>query len=518
MHISSLPGDYGVGDMGSPAAEFAGILEESGVRAWQILPSGPTCAISAHSPYSSPSAFAGNIMLVGAGWFIRHGLLEADYAAGRALPPSDGANYEEAHAIKRDFLLRAYLNFRRDDAYKTRFKRISDNFWNFCIREAYWLEDYALFRVLKEMEGQRPWDRWRVSFRDRDWDVLDDLKKKPDVSRLLDICRFEQFVFFSQLDEMREECRARNITLIGDLPIYVDYDSSDVWGHREFFDLDGDGRPVSVAGVPPDYFSETGQRWGNPVYRWERMREDGYAWWLGRFAHALRCVDVVRVDHFRGFAGYWQIPSEEPTAVGGEWRPGPGSDFFRALSKRFGRMAAGETFFIAEDLGVVTDDVREIMREFHLPGMKVLQFAFGEGMPQNPYIPHNHRHECVAYAGTHDNNTIIGWWRDEATRAEKENFAKYLGAERMSDEEAADAMIRLTLSSTANLAVITVQDILKLGSEARLNRPSTVEGNWTWKLRDFEGLRCMAGNIRDLMKTYGRFEEAKMREDPEKSG
>jgi 4-alpha-glucanotransferase len=504
--------------MGKTAVEFAGILEESGVLAWQILPLGPTCGISAHSPYSSPSAFAGNFMFIAPDWFIRRGLLDSEYAAGKVFQPSDRTSYDEAYAVKRDFMLRAYLNFRRDEAYKTRFKRISDNFWNFCIREAYWLEDYALFRVLKEMEGQKSWDKWRVSFRDRDWKVLDELKKKPDVARLLDICRFEQFIFFSQLEELREECRERNIALIGDLPIYVGYDSSDVWGHRELFDLDGEGRPVNVAGVPPDYFSETGQRWGNPVYRWDKMREDGYSWWVGRFAHTLRCVDVVRIDHFRGFAGYWQIPSEEPTAVGGEWRPGPGSDFFRALSRKFERMAAGETFLIAEDLGVMTGDVREIMSEFHLPGMKVLHFAFGDGMPQNPYVPHNHRQECVTYAGTHDNNTTVGWWRDEATGEERENFAKYLGADAMSDEDAADAMIRLTLSSTANLAVITVQDILKLGSEARLNRPSTVEGNWTWKLRDFEKLRSAAKDIRDLMKTYGRFVETEREDDAVESG
>jgi 4-alpha-glucanotransferase len=507
MHISSLPGDYGIGDMGAAAVEFADILEAAGVGVWQILPVGPTCDVSAHSPYTSPSAFAGNIMFIAPESLARLGLIGMEYALGRVVPASGTVNYKAAYEVKNDFLLRAYLNFRRDDAYKTTFKRISDDFWNFCVREAYWLEDYALFGVLKNMEGQKPWDMWRAPFRDRDWKVLDELKKNPDVARMLDICRFEQFIFFRQLDELKEECRSRNIALVGDLPIYVAHDSSDVWGHRELFDLDSDGRPVNVAGVPPDYFSETGQRWGNPIYRWDRMSEDGYAWWMERFAHVLRCVDAVRIDHFRGFAGYWQIPSEEATAVNGEWKAGPGSDFFRALSNRFGGMRDGETLFIAEDLGVMTGDVLEIMHEFSLPGMKVLHFAFGEGMPQNPYIPHNHRHACVVYAGTHDNNTTVGWWRDEATGTEKENFVKYLGKSTMSDAEAADAMIRLTLSSTTNLAVITVQDILKLGSEARLNKPSTVEGNWTWKLRDFYELRNMAGDIRELMKTYGRFTE-----------
>jgi 4-alpha-glucanotransferase len=493
--------------MGMAAVEFADILEASGVNIWQILPMGPTCDISAHSPYKSPSAFAGNIMFISPDRLARLGLIDMEYALGRTIQASDTTNYKAAYDLKKDFLFRAYLNFRRDGAYKTRFKRISDEFWNFCVREAYWLEDYALFSVLKNMEGQKTWDMWRTPFRDRDWEVLDELKRNPDVARMLDIRRFEQFIFFGQLDELKEECYSRNIALIGDLPIYVAYDSSDVWGHRELFDLDSEGRPVNVAGVPPDYFSETGQRWGNPIYRWDRMRENGYAWWLERFAHTLRCVDAVRIDHFRGFVGYWQIPSEELTTVKGEWKTGPGRDFFLALSNQFGGRLDGNTLFIAEDLGIMSADVHEIMEEFRLPGMKVLQFAFGEGMPRNPYIPHNHRRGCVVYAGTHDNNTTVGWWRDEATKTEKENFLKYMGVSGMSDAEAADAMIRLTLSSTANLAVITVQDILKLGSETRLNRPSTVEGNWMWKLRDFNELKNTVGDIRELMKTYGRFDE-----------
>ena len=511
MHISSLPGKYGVGDFGSGAEDFADFLLEAGCTAWQMLPLVPVSGAFGYSPYSSPSAFAGNILFVSPEKLVETGLLDsADISSGE-LPASDRADFAHAHDFKKKILRTAYKNFRRDDAYKTTFKALSDDFWNFCVRESYWLEDYALFTVLKSTAGDVAWSEWPRECRTRDWSVLDPFKRKPDVAKMLDVCRFEQFIFWRQLAELRTLCKERGIEVIGDMPIYVGYDSADVWGHQELFELDADGCPTSVAGVPPDYFSETGQRWGNPLYNWERMKSDGYFWWLGRFRHSLASADTVRIDHFRGFMAYWSIPAEEETAVGGEWRSCVGRDIFLALR---GALGVHELPFIAEDLGVITDDVNQVMEEFGLPGMKVLHFAFGDGMPENPYVPHMHRRNSVVYAGTHDNNTTVGWWEEDATRDEILNFCRYIDKSELDSRDARRAMLRLVSGSTADRAVITAQDILGLGSEARMNVPSVADGNWSWRLKDMEALRDAADEIRELAVMYGRFAEPAEAEEP----
>jgi 4-alpha-glucanotransferase len=330
----------------------------------------------------------------------------------------------------------------------------------------------------------------------------------------LDICRFEQFIFFKQLGNLKEACNEKGIELVGDMPIYVGYDSSDVWGRQELFKLDGNGRPTCVAGVPPDYFSKTGQRWGNPIYRWDKMREDGYYWWLGRFNHSLAGVNRVRIDHFRGLMGYWEIPEGEETAVNGEWRPGPGNDFLYALRYCFSQGPDGRLPFIAEDLGVMTDDVVEAMEEFGLPGMKVLHFAFGENMSLSPYIPHHHRRNCVVYVGTHDNNTTAGWWDDDATPEEKENLKSYINARNIGASDARDAMLRMAVSSTADLAIITAQDVLGLGSEARMNVPSTPFGNWAWRLRSLDALKERTEEIKNLALLFDRCDPPKETDEP----
>ncbi len=515
LHISSLPGPYGVGDMGPEAETFANFLAAAGFRAWQTLPLVPTSAAFGYSPYSCPSAFAGNVLFISPDRLCEWGLIEKDELRAFVLPCVSHVCFADAIQGKKKILLRAYENFRGEDAYKKRYKKLSDEFWDFCLAEAHWLEDYALFTALKEIAGDVAWSDWLEEYAKRDWAVLDPLKRGRRVARLLDRCRFEQFLFFRQLADLRKLCAERGIELIGDLPIYVGYDSADVWGHQDLFELDEKGRPTVVAGVPPDYFSETGQRWGNPIYRWGRMRGDGYGWWMNRFRQALVCADRVRVDHFRGFLGYWEIPAEEKTAVNGAWRSGPGRDFFLALHRTFG--AGGERLpFIAEDLGVITDDVREAMNKFGLPGMKVLQFAFGEGMPQSPYAPHMHRRNSAVYTGTHDNDTTLGWWRKGATAEERANLARYLGVEQVGEEEIVRTMKRLAYASTAELIVIPVQDALGLGSEARMNVPSTPEHNWTWRLSGDERLEECAEELRELAVLYGRFEEPKGKE--KKSG
>lgn len=502
LHISSLPGLYGIGDLGPEAEKFADFLVSAGFRAWQMLPLVPTSAGSGHSPYSSPSAFAGNPLLISPERLCEWSLVGKDDLPKWVLPRSNRVDFAEAAENKRKILLLAYENFRGDGAYKSRYKKISDEFWDFCAEQAHWLDEYALFTALKSVAGDVAWSDWPPEYARRDGAALHALREEREIAQLVDRCRFEQYLFFRQISDLRKICAVRGIELIGDLPIYVAYDSADVWGHQELFELDGNGRPTVVAGVPPDYFSATGQRWGNPIYRWNRMREDGYGWWVSRFRQALVCADRVRVDHFRGFFGYWEIPAEEETAVRGAWKPGPGRDFFLALR---GRFASGEALpLIAEDLGVITDDVRAAMEEFGLPGMKVLLFAFGSDMPTNPYVPHMHHARCVVYTGTHDNDTISSWWTDGATAEEKKNLEAYAGVPSMSGRQAVEALTRMAYASPAELAVIPMQDALGLGAEARMNTPSTRERNWTWRLTGPECADELEDALREYARIYGR--------------
>jgi 4-alpha-glucanotransferase len=495
--------------MGFNAVRFASFLAGAGFGAWQILPLGPTSPAAGHSPYSSPSAFAGNPVFVSPDILADWGLLERarlsafEEKHGAGKKHSGKADFEGAFRLKKEIIREAYGAFRNGEAYKTRFQALSDEFWDFCADEAYWLEDYALFSVIKETAGDVLWSEWPEKYRTRDWDFLDPFKARPEIAQKLDICRFEQFIFYKQLRGLSDACGELGIELIGDMPIYVGYDSADVWGHQELFELDEAGRPLCVAGVPPDYYSKTGQRWGNPIYRWDKMRDDGFYWWLGRIRHVLRYLDRVRIDHFRGLMGYWEIPADDATAENGVWRSGPGLDFLNSIRYCFTN-GDGKMPFIAEDLGVMTDDVLAAMERFALPGMKVLHFAFGQGMPSNPYIPHHHRRNCVVYVGTHDNNTTVGWWEDDAGPAEKENFRKYLAAEKMDALSARDAMIRLAAASTADLAIISAQDALGLGSESRMNTPSTATGNWAWRMDSLDGLEAKTDELRELAILFDR--------------
>lgn len=512
LHISSLPGPYGIGDLGPEAERLVEFLASAGFRAWQTLPLSPTGAVFGHSPYSSPSAFAGNKLFISPERLCEWGLVKKNEIEKLRVPAERRVSFKDAVRIKEAILLRAYENFREGNACKTRYRRISDEFWNFCVSQASWLEDYALFSALKLFAGDVVWNEWPKEYACRDWAVLDRIKGESGFAQILDRCRFEQFLFFRQLADLRNFCAECGVEMIGDLPIYVGHDSADVWGHQDLFDLDERGGPMNVTGVPPDYFSKTGQRWGNPVYRWSRMRTDGYNWWMSRFRQALAFADCVRIDHFRALLAYWEIPVSEKTAINGAWRPGPGRDFFYALRAHFTR-EDGSLPFIAEDLGVITDDVREVMEEFDLPGMKVLQFAFGPGMPKNPYVPHMHRRSCAVYTGTHDNNTTLGWWTCDATTEEKENLSAYMGLESIGEDAIVGVMTRLAYASTGKLAVIPMQDALGLGSWARMNVPSTPDQNWTWRLTGDECLEAAAERLLDLAVLCGRFEEQRHGEE-----
>lgn len=465
LHITSLPSAHGIGDLGPQAHQFAALLREHGLRFWQVLPMGPTSPAIGNSPYSSCSAFAGNPLCIDLEDLVARGWLDATLL--RDAPAFDAARvqYEAVEAFKERCLRAAF-----DAAAPT-----LDSNQDFCrfVEDATWLEDYILFVTLKARYGGAVWTDWPAPFRDRQPGAL--ATWTLEAARELRYQQFVQFCFADQWQRLRRTCARHRVQLVGDVPIYVTFDSADVWSHPSLFKLDAQRKPVFVAGVPPDYFSETGQLWGNPVYDWDAGAATGYAWWVERMSHAMAMYDLVRLDHFRGFAGYWEIPAGEKTAINGEWVDAPGMAFFAELLKHLPGLR-----ILAEDLGVITPDVRELKKTYGFPGMKILQFAFGPGIGENPDAPHNHEEHCVVYTGTHDNNTTLGWWMDETTPQDRERLRRYTGR---FDEinEPSWLMIQVALASVARTAIVPMQDLLGLGRECRMNTPGLAAGNWTWR-------------------------------------
>lgn len=487
LPVSSLPSPYGVGDLGPEAYRFVDFLCEAGQAYWQLLPLTPTDPAQGNSPYLSPSAFAGNPLFISLDLLVEEGLLQGRDLLERPPFQEGRADYEAALAWRERLLQQAWEAFRLSPPWQ----------WEAFLQEnAFWLQDYCLFRALKRHFGGKPWQRWPKGVRRRDREVLEPLKEqlKEEVQREA----FLQFLFFKQWQALRRYCNRKGVQVIGDIPIYVTQDGADTWAHPEVFRLGPDGRPEAVAGVPPDCFSPTGQRWGNPLYRWDVLREERYGWWIERIKHNLALYDLLRLDHFRGFVAYWEIPPGQKDARKGRWVEGPGEDLFLELQRRFASLP-----IIAEDLGLITPDVREVMGRFGFPGMRVLQFAFGEDFPNSPYLPHNYPRNCVAYTGTHDNNTLCGWFAEEATAAEKERLFRYLGR-KVQQGELAWELVRLLMASVADGVVVPVQDLLGLGSEARMNRPASSRGNWRWRLKAGDLTQGLALRLRELTETYGR--------------
>ncbi len=489
LHISSLPSQFGIGDLGRGAYAFADFLADAGQSIWQVLPFSPSTPACGNSPYCSFSAFAGTPLFIAPDLLVKDGYISWD-DLGRA-PSFDSArvDYDKVAAFKNRVLQMAYEKFgEMPDA-----RRRYDDFVN---ENARWLDDYALFMSLKEHFSGVPWNEWPLEIRDRTQPALSEWTER--LAEKIKQEKFIQFLFFSQWQALKSYCNRKHIQIIGDIPIYVSYDSADVWANSEYFKLDSDRRPVFVAGVPPDYFSATGQLWGNPVYSWDRLKETFYEWWLRRMEHILEYFDMVRLDHFRGFVAYWEVPAAEKTAINGKWVPTPAGEFFHTLLRRFPSLS-----IIAEDLGVITPEVREIMSEYELPGMKVLLFAFGDNLATNPYIPHNHVKNCVVYTGTHDNNTVKGWFQQDATQWEKENLHAYFGRE-FDENTIAWQLVRTAMMSVASTVVIPMQDFLGLGAEARMNTPSVSFGNWEWRVTAEQLPPDLAGRIADLTRVYGR--------------
>jgi 4-alpha-glucanotransferase len=482
IHPTSLPGPEGIGVFGAEALKFVDFLADAGQSLWQVLPLGPTAY--GNSPYSCYSAFAGNPLLVDLSQLVAEGDLSISDLPGKVT--EEWVDFSQVGLYKRAALHKAATHFFADNDISRK-----EEFWHFC-DTTFWLHDYALFMALKEHFGGISWREWPEEIARRQPSALEDYSQRLGLE--IGSQKYMQWQFARQWHRVREYANAKGVVIIGDAPIFVAFDSADVWCNRHLFQLDDRGRPRVVAGVPPDYFSRTGQLWGNPLYDWDRHAADRFSWWIARLRNDFTLYDMVRIDHFRGFEAYWEVPWGEKTAVKGRWVKGPGDSLFYAL-----RDALGSLPLIAEDLGVITPEVEALRDRFGFPGMKILQFAFDSG-PHNPYLPHNHVRECVVYTGTHDNDTTTGWYASLRDK-EKKRVQRYLDR---TDDDMVWRLIRTAIASVARLAVIPAQDLLSLGTEARMNLPGTAKGNWSWRLNRDALTPEIAGRLYELTKIYGR--------------
>ncbi len=487
LHPTSLPSRFGIGELGLEAYRFIDFLVESSQQLWQILPLGPTGY--GNSPYACFSALAGNPLLISLEQLQEQGLLtEEDFAE---LPefPVDQVDFDQVIKTKIPLLQKACENFR------TKGSPIQQKeFITFCESKTHWLDDYALFMSIREAHNGASWHNWERNISKSHPEVLEEWRQR--LESQVYFHKFLQFEFFRQWSKLKLYANSLGIQIIGDIPIYVAHDSADVWAHPEIFTLDEETRePSLMAGVPPDFFSSTGQLWGNPVYKWDKLQQDNFAWWVERFESLLEYVDIIRIDHFRGFQAYWVVDRGETTAINGRWVEAPGTEFFQVLNDKLGKLP-----IMAEDLGEITPEVYELRDRFDFPGMKILHFAFGGG-PDNPYLPFIYPRNCVVYTGTHDNNTTVGWF-NELSEGEKENVLRYLGA--LSSEGINWDLIRLAVGSVANQAIIPLQDILGLGGEAQMNFPGKATGNWGWRYQPGALTEELRDRLKALTYTYGR--------------
>lgn len=494
LHPTSLPGPYGIGDLGPAAHGFLSWCRDAGFSWWQVLPLGPTGASG--SPYSSLSSFAGNPLLLSPDLLVEDGLLRQE-EIGAAPGSGDARSFSALAAFKAGLVERAWERFQgAPDA------RLKQGFEGF--REdpdqAAWLEDWVLFAALRRVQGQAPWWTWEQGLARREGNALEEARQH--LAPAADVHRFAQFLFHRQWRRLREKAAELAFRFFGDVPIYPGRDSADVWARQDLFDLAEDGTPNAVAGVPPDDYSATGQLWGNPLYRWDRSKDEGFRWWVDRLRLSLERVDLLRLDHFRGFEAFWQVPAEDETAERGRWVPGPGLELFRALEGELAAGEPGELPLVAEDLGVITPEVEALRRAVGIPGLSVLQFGFGEAA--DVHLPHGTSRDRVIYTGTHDNDTTAGWFEglEEWTRQRVVDYAGLPQDAR--GREAARAFIRLAWTSVATLAVVPAQDVLGLGSEARMNLPGVAEGNWTWRLEEGQLTPALARQLARLAEVTER--------------
>lgn len=490
LHPTSFPSRYGIGDLGREAYQFVDFLVESGQQLWQILPLGPTGY--GNSPYMSFSALAGNPLLLSPDILLEKGLLTPEDIQDIPQFPLDRVDFEKVITWKMPILRQAARNFNQNtNTFKYR------QFEGFCNGNSFWLDDYALFMAILDTQGGKPWTEWPDELRNRDWNALKQITFQ--LAEEIFIQKFLQFEFLQQWTDLRRYTNELNISIIGDIPIYVAHNSADVWANPQLFRLNSQtGQPEEMAGVPPDYFSATGQLWGNPIYNWEQLQETNFEWWVRRVKGTLALVDIIRIDHFRGLESYWSVPGGETTAVNGCWIKAPGLALFNKIREKLGVLP-----IMAEDLGEIDQDVIDLRDHFQFPGMNILHFAFGSDS-QNPYLPFNINHNSVVYTGTHDNNTTVGWYYDNTSEYGQKHLSEYIGAH--SSHGVAWDLIRLALSSVSNQAIIPLQDIFSLGSDARMNTPGLAEGNWGWRYRA-EALNSeYSTRLRDMVMIYGRYQ------------
>jgi len=485
LHPTSLPGPYGIGDLGLQANRWIDFLSKCGCGLWQVLPLGPTGY--GDSPYQCFSAFAGNPYLISLETLLKEKLLKAEDLADHPDFPPDRIDYGAIFNWKPVVLNRAYDRF-----VKLADAALCNELEKFKAAQANWLDDFALFMALKDAHDGAPWASWEPALRDRQPQSLSEARQKYALAIEQQI--FRQFIFFRQWASVRAYARKQGLQIIGDIPIFVAHDSSDVWAHPELYYLDAKGQPAVVAGVPPDYFSRTGQLWGNPLYRWELHKASGYSWWLQRLRSVLELVDIIRLDHFRGFAGYWEVPGKAKTAEAGRWVPGPGADFLEVVQSSLGDLP-----IIAEDLGEITPDVVALRDQFGLPGMKILQFAFADDA-EDAFLPHNYTQNCVVYTGTHDNDTVRGWY-ERVEEFEKDLYRRYLARD---GSDVSWDLIRGAWSSVAMFALGPMQDFMSLDNRARMNYPGNPSGNWTWRMPESALNDSLQRRIWETNWLYGR--------------
>ncbi len=491
MHITSLPSAYGIGNLGPEAYRFADFMQKAGLTYWQILPLNPVEEASGFSPYSGLSAFAGSPLLISTELLYEDQLLEAKDLRTRFKFSEEKADFNKAIRYLMPLLDKAFATYQAGD-----FDDLRGEYKAFSKEQAVWLDDFAEYMAFKQSFGGEAWSMWPAEVRDRDKKALKKLRQEH--SEAIEKEKFLQFLFFRQWNQLKAYCEERDVYFFGDIPFYVGYDSADVWAHAELFKLRDNKAPKAIAGVPPDYFSEDGQLWGMPVFDWKVLKQQKYAWWIQRLGQNLAMFDLVRLDHFRAFSAYWEVPAGHETAAGGQWKKGPGKKFFKQLQKQYQSLP-----IIAEDLGEIDQPVRDLMNKFELPGMKVLHFAFGKDLPESGYAPHNHIPNAVVYTGTHDNNTTQGWYQQDLRVADRKRLSTYLDRN-ITVRNVSSELVRLAFMSVCQLAVVPMQDFLNLGKESIMNRPSTPKGNWAWRMKKGGATTNLAHSIKELNERYGR--------------
>lgn len=488
LHPSSLPSPFGMGDFGPSAMHFVDFLNETRQKYWQILPLTPTDDINGNSPYHSDSSFAVNPLFISPDLLLQEGLISKETLDNLPKFKTGRVDYPSVYRFKNDLI----SSIAKDISTFTN----KEDFERFKNENNHWLDDYCLYTALKSHYMGKAWYEWPSDLRDRNPESL--LKARVKFETEINNTSMIQYLMLKQWISLRKYANVKGVKIIGDIPIYVIHDSVDVWVNPEIFNLDQNKIPYTVAGVPPDYFSATGQLWGNPVYRWDVLRERRYDWWIERIRHNIKLYDLIRIDHFRGFVGYWEIPAGDDNAINGRWVEAPAQDFFLRITE-----ALPNPPIIAEDLGIITPDVTEVINQFGFPGMKVLLFAFGDDIAGNPYAPHNIPRNCIIYTGTHDNNTAKGWFRKEATPTIKKNLGLYIGKD-LTENNISRELVRLAMMSVADKALFPLQDILNLGEEARMNKPGIKKGNWEWRLDADLLTSSLREELRNMTEIYGR--------------